>query len=89
MTDQYSLGNESRTDPGVRTDGIDNWDVSFVKTTKILKEANLQFRAEFFNTFNHPQFAAPNNEIDGAAFGAVTAQQNTPRLIQFSLRVSF
>jgi hypothetical protein len=89
LVGQYSLGNESRTDPGVRTAGQDNWDLAFVKSTKIVREANLQFRAEFFNTFNHPQFAAPYSEIDGNAFGAVTAQQNTPRLIQFSLRVNF
>ena len=85
----YSLGNEPRVDPKVRTDGVDNWDLSLLKTTKIRETANMQFRAEFFNTFNHPQFAAPGNAIDGANFGVVTAQFNNPRLVQFSLRINY
>ena len=36
--------------------GQNNWDMSFAKLIKIRESQSLQFRAEFFNTFNHPQF---------------------------------
>jgi len=85
-----SLGNEPRVDPKVRTDGIDNWDLSILKSTRIKDAATVQFRTEFFNTFNHPQFAAPQNQADDAVnFGTVIAQMNNPRLIQFSLWINF
>ncbi len=86
----YSLGNEPRTDPKVRTDGMANWDLSVLKSTKIHNNINAQFRAEFFNLFNHPQFAAPQNSANDATnFGVVIAQMNNPRLVQFSLRINF
>jgi hypothetical protein len=85
-----TLGDEPRVDPRVRTDGIANWDLSLLKSTKIHENVNVQFRAEFFNTFNHPQFAAPQNAADDPVnFGVVIAQMNTPRLVQFSLRLNF
>jgi outer membrane receptor protein involved in Fe transport len=63
------LGNATR---GMLTGpGLFNWDFSIVKDTKIsaLGEAgNLQFRAEFFNIFNHPNFDLPNPVVaDGGA----------------------
>jgi len=88
-TANFAYGTEPRVDPKVRTDGIANWDLSLLKSTKIKENANVQFRAEFFNLFNHPQFAAPDNGVTDAAFGAVSAQYNNPRLIQFSLRVNY
>jgi len=86
----FSLGNEPRVDPKVRTDGTDNWDISLLKSTKVHDNINAQFRAEFFNIFNHPQFAAPQNSADDSVnFGTVIAQMNNPRLVQFSLRINF
>ena len=88
-TPNFALGNQPRVDPKVRTDGVDNWDMSLLKATKIGEKLNVQFRAEFFNTFNHPRFAAPNNTITDGAVGKVTNQANNPRLIQFSLRINY
>ena len=85
----FALGNEPRVDPQVRADGVANWDMSLLKATKIRENLNVQFRTEFFNTFNHPQFAAPDNSVSDGSFGQVTNQANNPRLIQFSLRVDF
>ena len=87
--DDYHLGSEPRTDGRVRMPGVDNWDLSFLKTTKIKEATNVQFRAEFFNIFNHPQFAPPASQVDGANFGIITNQINNPRLVQFSLRVNY
>jgi Carboxypeptidase regulatory-like domain len=57
---------------------------------------NLQFRAEFFNLFNHPQFYLPGFGGTGeqdintpSSFGVVTGTVNNPRLAQFALQLRF
>ena len=57
---------------------------------------NLQFRAEFFNLFNHPQLYLQGGSGTGeqdinstATFGVVTGTVNNPRLIQFALKLTF
>jgi hypothetical protein len=49
----------------------------------------LNFRAEFFNLFNHPEFGMPIPDINQAGFGAVNSTVNNPRLIQLALKLSF
>jgi hypothetical protein len=87
--DSFSLGTESRLDPTLRAQGINNWDFSASKTTQVTEQVSLDFRAEFFNLFNRVQFAPPNTSFGGQSFGVITAQANNPRQIQFSLRASF
>ena len=64
------------------------WDVGFMKRTRISERFALQFRAQFFNLFNRPNFGLP-----GAAIGSSTAgligSARTPRDIQFGLKVDF
>jgi hypothetical protein len=69
-------------------------DFALFKNTKFGPDdkLGLEFRGEFFNFFNHPQFSAPNTSCcssSNSSFGQVTSQYNLPRLIQFSLRFSF
>ncbi|HTW32826.1 MAG TPA: hypothetical protein VMD76_14185, partial [Candidatus Sulfotelmatobacter sp.] len=75
-----------------------NTDFSVIKDLPLaLREGmNLQFRAEFFNLFNHPQFYldgyADTGEQDvhtSSSFGVVNNTVNNPRLVQFALRLSF
>ena len=70
-----------------------NWDMSLTKTTKvggIHEDATLQFRTEFFNTFNHPQFNNPSNvNVNSTSFGLINSTSVNPRLIQFALKYSF
>lgn len=71
-----------------------DWDVSLAKTTTvggITERATLQFRAEFFNLFNHPQFSNPVGlDVNSAAsFGQITSMSVNPRLIQFALKYAF
>jgi hypothetical protein len=87
--DTFNLGSESRLDPTLRAQGINNWDFSASKTTQLTEQVSLDFRAEFFNLFNRVQFAPPNTLFGGQSFGLITAQANNPRQIQFSLRASF
>jgi len=85
----FSFGNESRVDSTVRAQGINNWDFSVSKITRLTDRVDLDFRTEFFNLFNRVQFGPPNTSFGGSAFGLITNQANAPRQIQFSLRASF
>ena len=77
----------------MRGPGQFNWDISIAKTTKVgglREDATLQFRTEFYNVFNHPQFANPGVAANaGASFGLITASSVAPRLIQFGLKYLF
>jgi len=56
----------------------------------IREDGTLQFRAEFFNVFNHAQFSNPAVAVDSAAsFGQITSTSVNPRLIQFALKYAF
>jgi hypothetical protein len=67
-----------------------NWDLSILKDTKITEGTNLQFRAEFYNVWNHAQFAPPaGNDINGASFGVINSSSVTPRVVQFALKFQF
>ncbi len=87
----FSYGNDSRTEPNIRTDGVRNFDFAFFKNTKFGPDERLgaEFRAEFFNGFNHPQFNPPDSGFGDSNFGRVSSQYNLPRLIQFGLRFTF
>ena len=49
----------------------------------------LNFRAEFFNIFNHTQYGAPISDINAPGFGAVNSSVNNPRLVQLALKLAF
>ncbi len=69
--------------------GINNFDLALLKDTNITERSRLQFRAEFFNIFNHAQFVNPDgNFSDGSEFGTVKNARD-PRLIQFALKFYF
>jgi Carboxypeptidase regulatory-like domain len=90
----WEFGNESRVDATLRGSGINNWDIAVYKTTSFGPDnkLGLQFRAEFFNTFNRVQFAPPNTACctaNNPGFGVVSNQLNSPRLIQLALKFLF
>ena len=77
-----------------------NTDFSVIKDFPLpFREAmNLQFRAEFFNLFNHPQFFIGGltgvglldiNVANPSNFSVLNQQVNNPRLVQFALRLNF
>jgi hypothetical protein len=51
--------------------------------------SSFQFRAEFFNTFNHPQFANPDANFSSPIFGVISRTAVNPRVGQFGLKFSF
>ncbi len=82
-----SLGNARRTiccGPH-----ISQTDLAVLKTIRLSETKHFDFRAEFFNLFNHTQFYTPDgNTSDGSQFGQVT-QARDPRLVQFALKFFF
>ena len=78
-----------------------NFDIVVLKNTRLSERFNIDFRAEFFNAFNTPQFSNPNNLNAGASvagtfvpdptstYGHITATNVNPRLIQFALKLNF
>jgi len=85
----FAFGNVSRTLPNVRADGLSNFDFAIFKNTTLGEQLALQFRAEFFNLFNTPQFGYPGMTQGTPQFGIVSSQLNNPRLIQFGLKFLF
>ena len=81
--------------------GIQTWDLSLFKQFKFTERYQLQFRTEFFNAFNHPNFANPNANIGSpGSFGKVnntlapilgtdSGGPGDPREIQFALKLYF
>jgi hypothetical protein len=69
--------------------GFWNWDISLFKDFKFSERARLQFRAEFFNALNHPEFSGPNLQATSSSFGKITSQANSPRAIQLALRLTW
>jgi Carboxypeptidase regulatory-like domain len=85
----WTFGNEPRVDATLRQQGVDNFDFAVFKRTTLFERASVEFRAEFFNLFNHPQFGPPNGTETSSTFGAVTNTVNLPRLVQFGLKFEF
>jgi hypothetical protein len=86
---------------GVTGPGQFNWDISILKNTQITERVRMQFRADFYNAFNHPQFADPQGLAFGTngyinitqatttGVGIISHTNVNPRLIQFGLHFTF
>jgi hypothetical protein len=100
-----AVGTAAVTNPAVRTYGTlprnsfrgpgrTNVDFAVAKSTPIKGESfRAEFRAEFFNIFNHAEFSDPNTSITSALFGQITSTGEStdarPRIIQFALKLIF
>lgn len=86
----FSVGDAPRTDPRIRWPGSRDWDFSMMKEFPIKESVRLQFRGEFFNTTNTPQFGGPGGNLSNkSSLGVITSQANNPREVQLGLRVIF
>jgi hypothetical protein len=64
--------------------------MSILKVTPITEKTFLQLRAEFFNIFNHAQFANPvTTQHTASTFGVIQNTATNPRIIQFALKLVF
>ena len=89
-----ALGRNIRTFPSrfndIRSDGINNFDLSMFKNFRIKERTTLQFRLETFNTLNHVQFDAPNLNPANSAFGTISAEKgHGQRQLTLGLKLLF
>jgi hypothetical protein len=68
--------------------GLQNWDLGAMKNFAFGERYSFQFRGEFFNAFNHTNFAGVDTGIDDASFGQVTTAHN-PREVQLGAKLYF
>ncbi len=83
----FTLGSLTPTLPDIRNDSVRNFDLSLFKDFRPVERLTVQFRAEFLNAFNTPRFGGPNTGVTSATRGVISAQGNSPRQIQFGLKL--
>lgn len=83
----YTFGNLGRNT--LFGPGRWNVDSSLFKDFALTEKVVLQFRAEAFNLFNHPQFGQPNATVPLATAGTITSTVGNPRQLQLALRLQF
>ena len=86
----YTIGNAPRTS-NIRNPGTNVANMSLLKEfyqlSSIREGMHLEFRAEFFNAFNHPRFsAAPMLSLDSGSFGYVDSTCGAAREVQMALK---
>ncbi|MGC2390964.1 MAG: hypothetical protein WA621_16335, partial [Candidatus Acidiferrum sp.] len=85
-TQAGQFGNEGRN--VAEGPGMQDWDFSAFKNIPIRESKSLQFRAEFFNVFNHPNFRLPDNDISSPTFGEIS-EALPGRVVQLALKFFF
>ena len=88
----FTIPTDSLTQPNLRGPRRINFDFSLIKNTRFKERFNMQFRAEFYNIFNHPALLAtgPTTDITSAQFGQIVqSAPGSERNIQFGLRLVF
>jgi hypothetical protein len=81
-----SFGNSGRN--VILGPGIQNIDAALARTFRLSDSTQAQFRADFYNVLNHPNFVAPptlQNFADASDFGALFVARS-PRIVQFGLK---
>jgi hypothetical protein len=88
----FAIGDAPPTLPNAKGFPHYNENISVIKNINLWESSRIQFRADFFNAFNRVVFSDPDHNFNDAVrggFGKVTAQFNSPRVIQFALRLDF
>jgi len=73
----------------LRSDGIRNWDAKILRKFTIYERLALVLSVDFLNVTNHTQFGAPNMTVTSSAFGSLSSQVNSGRILQFNTRIVF
>lgn len=86
------VANQAYGNSGVgilRGPGMVNVDFNLSKRFQITEKHSVQFRAEFFNAFNHANFSVPGVNISSGGFGQIISTSTDSRVIQFALKYRF
>jgi hypothetical protein len=68
--------------------GLNNWDMTLAKVTRITESKELELRVEAFNLFNHAQFGNPDGDVTSSSFGIISSARD-PRIMQLGARFTF
>jgi hypothetical protein len=85
----FTLGNGPAYYDNLRSPSLDSTDLALFKEFSTVERLKIQFRAEAFNAFNHVQFGSPDTGVTDSSFGQITSQANSPRQVQFGLKLLF
>ena len=85
----FTLGNGPAYYSNLRSPSLDSTDLALFKEFSAVERLKVQFRAEMFNAFNHVQFGSPDTGVTDSSFGQITSQANSPRQVQFGLKLLF
>jgi hypothetical protein len=88
----FTFGSSPRTIATVLQPGARDVSMSIFKEfqlSSIREGMHAEFRAESFNTFNHPHFQGPDANVGSSTFGLITSVVNSPRQLQLALKVYF
>jgi hypothetical protein len=88
----FTFGSAPRTIATVLQPGARDLSISIFKEfplSRIREGMRAEFRAESFNTFNHPHFQGPDANVGSSTFGLITSVVNQPRQLQLALKVYF
>jgi len=72
----------------VLSPGLSNFNMALYKDFRLRERVTLQFRSEFFNALNHPNFGSPNTNFGAGSFGQITSMKN-PRIGELVLKLRF
>jgi hypothetical protein len=81
------LGNAPRRNGDVRRPWNLTENVSIARTISLSGQMRMDVRAEAFNLFNRVVWGAPNSDFNSANFGLVNSLGNSPRQMQFGLKL--
>jgi hypothetical protein len=84
---QFNFGSAGRNI--LRSDALQNVDLSLFRQDRITERFTLQFRVESFNLMNHPTFGIPQTVFTNVQFGRVAGTESTARQIQLGLKLLF
>ena len=73
----------------LRSDPVRDWDARISRTFRLYERLALQTSVDLLNITNHTQFGAPNITVTSTAFGQLSSQVNSGRIIQFNLHMRF
>jgi hypothetical protein len=82
----YQFGNQGINI--LRGDSISKINCSLIRNFSVAERKQLQFRGEFFNVMNHPDFGLPGRVFEGPGFGIISSAR-TARQVQVGLRLTF
>lgn len=86
-TNSYRFGNAGRNT--IRGPRLSNLDISLFKNFRFRERYTVQFRSEFFNIPNHPNYALPNATLGAPTYGVISSLVGNMRQVQFGLKLLF